>query len=325
MIKYDIIRKTLGLFPVLNLSKTIKYNQHYAQNITNFKHFTFPGGEEHIRIDKEHSDLIESADNMLIVGDMVSSSGILKTFLATDAVRSYNPKINISLFAPYFPYARQDRRMISGEPFSVKIMSNLINEQKYNIVEIFDPHSDVTSALINNVNVITNAPFINNVYHSIASKYGDNNCIISPDAGAEKKVYNTISKLQLNTPIVCCTKKRDVVSGKILNSEIPSNSDITGKNCIILDDIIDGGYTFIELAKKLKQNGANKIILAISHGILSNGLDKLKENIDHIYITDSVNSINNDFVTTIPLMDFLTYNDWYCAGKTREPFSTRFL
>jgi ribose-phosphate pyrophosphokinase len=346
MIKYQIIKKGLELFPILNLSKSLKYNIPNGQNITNYKHFTFPGGEEHFRIDTtssktiEDADLIRSADNMVIAADTLSSSGIMKTILATNAVRSINPKINITLFAPYFPYARQDRRMVMGEPFSLQVIANIINQQKYNVVEIFDPHSDVTPALIDNVSVIPNYPFVDNAFFKIlfGNKYKNaTHCIVSPDAGAEKKIFSTVQNMFINNPnkvgsipVVCCTKERDVITGKILGSTIPDTSkfNFDNKVCTIVDDIIDGGTTFVKLAEKLKQRGAKGVNLIASHGILSGGNDNingLKKHLDHIYITDSVNSINNDFITTISLLDILNYNDWYCTGKTREQISQRYL
>lgn len=329
MIQYQVMRKALGLFPILNLSKSLKYNIPNGQNITKFRQFTFPGGEEHIKIDPEEQSLIQSADNMVIAGDTTSSSGLIQTILATDAVRSINPKINITLFAPYFPYARQDRRMVFGEPLSIKVVANIINQQKYNVVEIFDPHSDVTPALINNVSVISNIPFVNSAFHGIRSREKcefNKMCLVSPDAGAEKKIYNVALRLNLNNDqVICCTKRRDVSNGRIMDSNVPEMYDIRDKVCIIVDDIIDGGFTFTELAKKLKDRGAKKVYLVVSHGIFSKGVDVLRENIDHVYTTDSFSCIKNDFVTTVHLLDILHHTEYYCAGKIREPFDPKYL
>jgi ribose-phosphate pyrophosphokinase len=242
MISYQVVRKSLGLFPILNLSKSLKWEFPWGQNITKFTQFTFSGGEEHIKIDKEDGPLIESADNMLLIGDTTSSSGIMKTVLATDAIRSINPKIKISLFAPYFPYARQDRRMVYGEPLSVKCMANIINMQSYDTVELFDPHSDVCTALLDNVSIITNKHLVNNVYNRIVQKHGlDKVCIVSPDAGAEKKVFGLAKELNFtNIEIVCCTKRRDVSNGKILGSVVPDYHNLRDKVCLLMISLMVG-------------------------------------------------------------------------------------
>jgi len=66
----------------------------------------------------------------------------------------------INLFIPYFPAARQDRVMIQGEPLSVKVYADIINNANVNKVTVYDAHSEVTSAVLNNCKVITNHKFI---------------------------------------------------------------------------------------------------------------------------------------------------------------------
>lgn len=301
----------------LNLSSTINLAR---RHLIQFQRFKFPGGEEHIKI----KDPPPSQNRVKIVSDMKSSSEIMITLLATDALRGiYGPSLNIDLIAPYFPYARQDRRMVPGEPLSIKVITRLLNDQKYNEVTVFDPHSDVSAALIDNVKVIPNHRFVAMAIGSImdhnkipqispispeinVTNFDDRMRLISPDAGAEKKISKLSSFLNLhNHHIIYASKRRNVETGQILETKL--EADVENKICIIVDDIIDGGRTFTELAALLKQKGASKVYLIISHGIFSAGFDSLKKDIDGIYISDSINRINNDFVETIPLervMDF---------------------
>jgi ribose-phosphate pyrophosphokinase len=94
---------------------------------------------------------------------------------------------------------------------------------------------------------------------------------------------------------------------------------------MFVDDIADGGYTFIELAKKLKERGVDKVYLVVSHGIFAKGFDNLKENIDHVYTSDSFAVFSTDFVTTVPLSSILSFDEYYCMGKTRTTFDRRFV
>ncbi len=81
-------------------------------------------------------------------------------------------------------------------------------------------------------------------------------------------------------------KNRDK-TGKITHTDVFSPAPIEGYDCFIVDDICDGGRTFIELAKTLKEKGAEKIYLYITHGIFSNGFGDLSTYFEHIYTTNS--------------------------------------
>lgn len=274
---------------VVNLSKSIK-----LQNTLNYKSFIFPGGEEHIKLLPDVHKL-KKVNKFILASSMENSSEIMKMLMATDSLKSLYPNKKIELFSPYYPYARQDRIMMKGEPFSLKVISKIINMQKYDKIHILDPHSDVTPALVDNVNVINNVDFINLVWNDITknNSFVKNFCIVSPDAGAEKKLQNIVSKLQIESKnIIKASKIRNVTNGNIIKTDFVG--DVNGKVCLIYDDIIDGGTTFVELAKKLKEKGALRIYLAVSHGIFSKGLDELKKYCDRIYTTDSFPSPHSD-------------------------------
>lgn len=294
----------------LNLSTTIHLTR---RHLIPFQRFKFPGGEEHIKIQE-----VPLQNKIKIVADMKSSSDVMTTLLATDALRGiYGPSVGIDLITPYLPYARQDRRMVPGEPLSIKVMANILNAQRYAKVTVFDPHSDVGTALVDNVEVVNNHRLVATAIGLIMERnmiaqtspigpeiqvtnFNDKMRLISPDAGAEKKVFKLSSFLNLKTEhVLYASKRRSVETGQILETKL--EADVTDKICIIVDDIIDGGRTFTELAALLKQKGAAKVYLIISHGIFSAGLDGLKKDIDAIYISDSIHRINDGFVSTIAL------------------------
>jgi ribose-phosphate pyrophosphokinase len=86
----------------------------------------------------------------------------MQLLLATDALRRAGFR-KISAWLPYFPAARQDRIMMPGEPLSVKVYAQIINAQGYERVMVFDPHSDVTPALLDRAEVTTSLPFVQKV------------------------------------------------------------------------------------------------------------------------------------------------------------------
>lgn len=236
-------------------------------------YFLFSGGEVHCK-------LSPTADASRIVCFDYTMNG----FMAVCELKEIMDRKGhaVDLIYPYFPYARQDRVMNEDEPFSLKIFINLLNSQKFKSVTIWDPHSDVTPALVNNCRIIPQ--------WKIAAQclppellLDERTLFISPDAGAYKKV----SKLMLDDQrIAIGVKNRDNL-GKITSTNVFSPVPIKG-TCVIVDDICDGGRTFIELAKVLKRKGAEKVILFVTHGIFSQGIEPLlNADIDVINTTNS--------------------------------------
>lgn len=254
-----------------------------------FEVFDFPSGcEPHIKI-KEIN-----AEKALITLRIRNLNQLMLLFLATDALKRSGVK-EIEVFIPYLPFARQDRVMVSGEPLSVKVISDLINLQNYSKVTIYDAHSEVSLALINNAVGIDNHSFVKEVL-----KDKENYLICSPDAGAYKKIFKLCQKIGYKDEIVLCNKVRDVSNGKIQNIMI-ANNDLQGKDLYILDDICDGGGTFTILSKELKKKNCGKVNLIVSHGIFSKGEEPLKENIDMVYTTDSFKDITSDYIKQVKL------------------------
>lgn len=196
-----------------------------------------------------------------------------------------------SLFIPCLFGQRSDRRFTPNQSFDLKIITDIINSCNFYKVSILDPHSDVSLALINNSLRISSLEYVEQAYRDICdSKVSlDNLVLVSPDAGAYKKVFEYGEKMNLS--VVAANKYRDNL-GKI---NLTFVGDVKDKHCLIVDDICDGGYTFIKLATKLKEQGATKVYLYVTHGYFSKGFKELNTLIDKIYCTNSVSYIG-DFI-----------------------------
>jgi len=273
----------------LNLDTTF---QPFDKSIE-FEKFTFNGGEPHIKI-KADLDLIEP---ITITTRIRQFNDLGFLLLANDALKRIGVQ-KIHLFIPYFPAARQDRVMIKGEPLSVKTYADLINQCAFESVTIFDPHSEVTAALLKNVRVVSNHSFIQKI-----DLQPNDYQVISPDGGALKKVYQLAQSLG-GVEVIECSKKRDVTNGK-LNGFAVYADDLKGKTCVLVDDICDGGGTFIGLAKELKKKNAGELILAVSHGIFSRGFQELKQYFSKIYCTNSFADFAEENVIQISVGDTL--------------------
>ncbi|MBI3235932.1 MAG: ribose-phosphate diphosphokinase [Bacteroidetes bacterium] len=254
-----------------------------------FKQFIFSGGEPHIKIESTFN----LEEKITITHRINSFNDLGLICLAVDALKRMNANYD-TLFIPYFPAARQDRVMVPGEPLSNKVYADIINQLQFKKVMIYDVHSEVTPALLNNCLPVTNHEFIQEVTKDIGKPV----ILISPDGGALKKIYK-VSEFLGGIEVVECSKHRDVKTGNLIGFKVYAD-DLEGSDCLIVDDICDGGGTFIGLAEKLKSKNAGKIYLVISHGIFSKGFDELK-NFERIYTTDSFKNINHEKVSQIKL------------------------
>jgi ribose-phosphate pyrophosphokinase len=236
---------------------------------------SFPGGEQHVNI--KDLDLSRGEEPIYITAYLKSSNNIMQLLLLTDAIRRVSDA-PIILVLPYLPYARQDRICNYGEALSIDVMANLINSIGARRVQLYDPHSDVSTALIKNVSIFHQSTLVYDLLMSdIAPKKWT---ILAPDAGSLKKINCLYEDAELE-PYVTATKIRNPKDGKI--TDIKIYGTVRMKDIIIIDDICDGGATFIGLAKELRERQARSIRLYVTHGIFSKGLGELYEYFDEIY------------------------------------------
>lgn len=252
--------------------------------------FIFPGGEVHLKINQFHRSVEVKAN-------LRDSDDIMELLLVSNALKNDGCSIN-KLIIPYIPYARQDRICNTGEPFSIKVMTDLINGIKAERVEGWDVHSDVTNALIDNFTSIPQYFFTSRSIELERILKDKSISICSPDAGALKKIHKLQEVYNIkNDRLIVASKERNVQTGDILSTSV--DCTVCHKNVIILDDICDGGRTFIEIAKVLKNWGTEKVYLYVTHGIFSKGMEVFDGLIDHVYTTDSFCTIKHPKLTVM--------------------------
>lgn len=263
-----------------------------------YKTSIFPGGEVHVHVTDYDLGL---KPIKFLTAHITDAAGIMELFLVTDAIRRQNPSAEIHLNLPYVPYARQDRVTDPGAAHSLKVFANLVNSQLYHTVTIFDPHSDVCEAVFDRVIVLNNHKFVHDMLHDQMTNHGypTSFVLVAPDAGAAKKINSlaqhlaSYSDLKV-TSIVTCSKERDPVTGKLSGFSAPAGLDLAGQPCVIVDDICDGGGTFLGVADALKAANAGDLALIVSHGIFSQGFDKLLEKYSWIGFSDSFKNHDRD-------------------------------
>jgi ribose-phosphate pyrophosphokinase len=261
-----------------------------------FESFVFNGGEPHIRISP-----VNDISEVYVTHRINSFNDLGLLCITVDALKRMDIK-DIHAIIPYFPGARQDRVMIQGESLTVKVYASIINNLQLSSITIFDPHSDVTPALLNNCVSIANHIFIKHIITQIPKE----TILISPDAGASKKIFKLAKALNFEN-VIECGKKRNVLTGELSGFVVPVK-DIMNKPCLIVDDICDGGGTFLGLAAELKSRNAGKLFLAVSHGIFSKGTSQLSSIFENIFTTDTIKFIEDVRVTQIELNKILNLN-----------------
>ena len=193
------------------------------------------------------------------------------------------------LILPFVPGARQDRLNDTGDfLFTAKSIANMINERQFPQVTVLDPHSEVVAGLIDNCKVVHSDAVLNS-YPPLWQASKNYCAIISPDAGAEKRAARFAKALKL--PLVHAWKTRSVTDGSISGFGHEPFSVLTtglsGKKMLIVDDICDGGGTFLGLGDKLAESGI-KADLFVTHGIFSKGRKILTKMFENVYTTDSI-------------------------------------
>jgi ribose-phosphate pyrophosphokinase len=267
--------------PILNLV--------YSDNSEiNYKVSKFPDGQQSITI----TSGVGKDEEVLIKSRLNSFMDLELIICATQCLKEMGVK-NISLYIPYCIGGRSDRKFVDGGINYIKtVIAPILNSQNYNEVIVLDPHSDILEACINNFRKKTNVDLVKFALSLIDNKDGaqQRTAFISPDAGALKKIYD-LAKIFKVENVTTASKIRDVLTGNIVRTELPIMNLDGIEQIVIVDDICDGGRTFIELAKVIREQTDKPIYLIITHGIFSAGYTELNKYFSKIFTTNSIQNI----------------------------------
>lgn len=204
-----------------------------------------------------------------------------------EAVRHQTDVLVSHLDLPWLPWARQDRHMVSGDSFALKVFASQLNTLKFDKVNVLDPHSDAAAAAIDNFVAIPQEVCL--MQSASLSRLFQQNALmlVAPDAGSLKKI-DAVARAAAVEQYAILSKKRDVASGSLTGFALLAG-DVRGRDLLIVDDLCDAGGTFIGSAQVLRDAGARSVSLYVTHGIFSKGVEHLFANgIDAIYTTTSL-------------------------------------
>jgi len=211
----------------------------------------------------------------------------------------------ITAVIPYFGYARQDRRASGRTPISAKLVANLIAHAGANRVLTLDLHAGQIQGFFDiPTDNLFAAPVIT---RDIKSKYNTSNVmVVSPDVGGVVRARAVAKRIDAQLAIVDKRRERPGES-EVMNII----GDVRGKDCMLIDDIVDSGGTLCNAADALLANGATSVTAYITHGVLSGGAaaritgPKLKELVitDSIQPTQAVTDAHN--IRVLPISDLI--------------------
>jgi ribose-phosphate pyrophosphokinase len=186
----------------------------------------------------------------------------------------------VTLHMPYLPFGRQDKEISNDATFNLQVLAHVLNSLNFTKVTTVDAHNPhAAGKIIEDFHNIPVGPLHSRIIEQVKPNY-----IVYPDYGASLR-YKT------KLPTIVAMKVRDQATGKIMGHELNEKYDLKkGDHLLIVDDICDGGATFISVADMLHRQRSGLVVdLFVTHGIFSKGRQHLLDNGIHaVYTTNSL-------------------------------------
>jgi ribose-phosphate pyrophosphokinase len=229
---------------------------------------------------------------------------LMELLIMTDAFRRSSAR-RITAVLPYYGYARQDRRTSGRTPISAKLVANLITQAGADRVLTLDLHAGQIQGFFDIP--ADNLYAVPVMARDLRAKYDVSNLVVvSPDVGGVVRARSLAKRIDASLAIV--DKRRDRPGESEVMNVI---GDVRGRDCVLVDDIVDSGGTLCNAAEALLAKGATSVTAYITHGVLSGGAvaritaSKLKELVitDSIQPTSAVEAAHN--IRTLPVADLI--------------------
>jgi ribose-phosphate pyrophosphokinase len=186
----------------------------------------------------------------------------MELLIMTDALRRSSAR-RITAVVPYFGYARQDRRASGRTPISAKLVSNLITRAGVDRVLTVDLHAGQIQGFfdIPTDNLFAAPVMVRDIKDNLDTR---NAMVVSPDVGGVVRARAFATRLNCDLAIIDKRRERAGVS-EVMNVI----GDVAGRDCLIVDDIVDSGGTLCNAAAALLSRGASSVSVYVTHGVLS--------------------------------------------------------
>ncbi|MFM1994525.1 MAG: hypothetical protein RLZZ610_42 [Actinomycetota bacterium] len=244
--------------------------------------YDFANGETFVRFEES----VRGVDAFVIQAHPAPiNHWLMEQLLMVDALKRASAK-RITVVAPFFPYARQDKKHKGREPISARLVTDLYKAAGANRVMSVDLHSPQIQGFFDGpVDHLWALPMLADY---VKDKWGKEELtVVSPDSGRVRVA--DIWADRLGAPLAIIHKRRDPnVPNKVSVHELVG--EVQGRTCVLVDDMIDTGGTIVAAAKALKDNGAKRVIVAATHAVFSHpAAERLSdEAIDEVLVTNTL-------------------------------------
>lgn len=247
-----------------------------TQKGDSYKVITFPDGEVHSELAP-----LNRKEDVAVRCRVTNAEELFILLQVADILKRQCMDICV-LEIYYLMGMRCDRLFDVNRPFTLKIVADMINSIGACQVYIYEPHSDRVIRMINNAAAVKYTRFIESMLHG----FNDALLLVAPDEGAA---------LRYGMPFaVTCSKVRDVSTGKLINFKATENVPVRGRDLLMIDDLCDGGGTFMGLAPKVRELEPKSLSLLVTHAIQKAGIEKVASVYDKVYITNTYKEWNNE-------------------------------
>ncbi len=213
-----------------------------------------------------------------------ANDNLMELLICIDALKRASAN-RITAVIPYFGYARQDRKPGPRTPISAKLVANLITQAGADRVLSIDLHAGQIQGFFDiPTDNLYGAPVMS---ADIQARFGGHELmVVSPDVGGVVRARALAKRLD-NAPLAIVDKRRERAGESEVMNII---GDVSGRFCILIDDIVDSGGTLCNAAEALKEQGASDVVAYITHGVLSGAaVDRVNKSVlKELVITDSI-------------------------------------
>lgn len=258
-----------------------KISEHLDVSLVNPQLVRFANGEIFCEIEKN----VRGADVFVIQSTCTPvNDNLMELLIMIDALKRASAT-SITAVIPHYGYSRQDRKVSPRTPISAKLVADLLTVAGATRVITMDLHAGQIQGFFN-------IPF-DNIYASPVlleyiekNIFNDQTTFVSPDAGGVERVRHYAKKLKCDLAMI--DKRR---TGKNIAKAMNIVGNVEGKDCIIVDDMVDTAGTLIEACKALKDHGAKRVVACATHPVFSNpALERIagSDDLDQIIVTDTI-------------------------------------
>lgn len=219
------------------------------------KQFTFPDGQRHLEI------LLREPGPATIEARIANADELFDVLLAKDALSTRGCPVALDI--RYLLGARMDRQLSPDQPFTLAVVARQLLSAGFQRIRVLDPHSEASLRLLG-----ASAVYPQRLFARLLLARTLETILIAPDVGATDRVQRLSPS---SFRILQGHKHRDPLTGTLSAFSVEDTGAVRGKSCLIVDDLCDGGGTFVGLARLLNDAGATAVDLFVTHGIFSKG------------------------------------------------------